>query len=365
MVNQLRFNDAAYTFKVFSICSPAIRIEESPSDDQSDESCRQKIRLLFAKFPFSFEQRREILKVFNSIRRIAPKDPRTLMRTPRERCQFFIGSGTYVHLGLQKALSFHLRHADFSQLEEIQVQLFVDGTSLSNSSSLQLWPILAKTIQPKIAQPFVVGMYSGTSKPKDVSMYLLKLVNDITDLYRSGFITKTNDSIPLRIVNFICDTPARAFIKQTVGHTGYFACDKCTVRGRYIRTNVAFADCNATLRTDSTFRRRNQRQHHKGVSPLTRLNCDMIACFPNDYMHSVCLGVTRKLIFAWCGKLGLKFRCLSESIKSVLSARIVQMNEHLPMDFCRKGRDLSLLDRWKASEFRLFYYTQARFYFTV
>ena len=32
---------------------------------------------------------------------------------------------------------------------------------------------------------------------------------------------------------FICDTPARAFLKCVKSHTGYFSCDHCEVEGEW------------------------------------------------------------------------------------------------------------------------------------
>lgn len=37
----------------------------------------------------------------------------------------------------------------------------------------------------------------------------------------------------VKIYNFICDAPARAFIKCIKIHTGYASCEKCTEYGKY------------------------------------------------------------------------------------------------------------------------------------
>lgn len=48
------------------------------------------------------------------------------------------------------------------------------------------------------------------------------------------------------------------------------------------------------LRTDENFRRRFQREHHKGYTMLEQLNIDMIKSFPtSDSLHLLDLGVMK------------------------------------------------------------------------
>ena len=51
---------------------------------------------------------------------------------------------------------------------------------------------------------------------------------------------------------FICDAPARAYVKQIKGHSGYYGCDKCTQSGDYAG-KVIFPKTDAPLRTDTSF----------------------------------------------------------------------------------------------------------------
>ena len=52
-------------------------------------------------------------------------------------------------------------------------------------------------------------------------------------------------------------------------------------------------------RTDTSFQKRQNPEHHKCCSPLEELDIDMIQNFPIDPMHAIDLGVTRKLILLW------------------------------------------------------------------
>lgn len=49
--------------------------------------------------------------------------------------------------------------------------------------------------------------------------------------------------------SFVCDAPARAFIKGIKCHSGYSSCEKCTEHGIYAG-KVIFPSTDAPLRTD-------------------------------------------------------------------------------------------------------------------
>lgn len=50
--------------------------------------------------------------------------------------------------------------------------------------------------------------------------------------------------------SFICDSPARAYLKAIKGHTAYFGCEKCIFKGKHDGKRVTFPDVNALLHTD-------------------------------------------------------------------------------------------------------------------
>jgi hypothetical protein len=51
----------------------------------------------------------------------------------------------------------------------------------------------------------------------------------------------------VEISRFVCDAPARSFIKNVKSHTGYNVCNKCTQEGVYVRNRMAFPETNAPL----------------------------------------------------------------------------------------------------------------------
>lgn len=60
--------------------------------------------------------------------------------------------------------------------------------------------------------------------------------------------------------------------------------------------------CNP--RSDFSFKQMMDEDHHNGESVLNDISIGLISQVPLDYMHLVCLGVTRKLLRMWVkGKL--------------------------------------------------------------
>lgn len=116
---------------------------------------------------------------------------------------------------------------------------------------------------------------------------------------------------------FICDAPARAFLKCVKGHSGYNGCERCVQTGVYVSGRMTYPDLTAELRTDSQFEEMIDEDHHTGVSPINHLGVGLVTSFVLDYMHHVCLGVVRKLIYLLI-KGPLKCR-VSASVLSLIS----------------------------------------------
>lgn len=150
-------------------------------------------------------------------------------------------------------------------------------------------------------QPFIVGIYHGMSKPSSIEEFLNEFGNEFCILRDEGF-NWNGKKYFLRIRAITCDAPARSFIKCVKHCTGYYGCERCTIKGTY-DNKVVFVECNCERRTDHSFRNRLHPQHHIGVSPLERFEIDMISAFPLDYMHLVLLGVMKKLLFLWMKEL--------------------------------------------------------------
>jgi len=155
---------------------------------------------------------------------------------------------------------------------------------------------------------------------------------------------------------FICDAPARAFIKSfkcIKGYrpTGYFGCERCFQEGYYVAHRLTFPDTSARKRTDDGFRRMEDDDHHLAESPLAGIGISMVSGFPLDYMYLICLGVVRKMVKSWLSGGPISVR-LSTRQSDELSLRLENLRSCIPSEFHRRPRGLREIDRWKATEWR-------------
>lgn len=162
-------------------------------------------------------------------------------------------------------------------------------------------------------------------------------------------------TIPISIFAFCCDTPAKSFLTKTKGHTGLFSCTKCTQEGEYLcnRTCFPYQEEISPLRTHDSFVNKTQEEYH--ISNVNSVlldlpNFNIRNLFPLDYMHLTCLGVMRKLVFLWMnGPLSIRIPC--SQVKKI-SSNLRFIKKYIPLEFCRKPRDLEEICRWKATELR-------------
>lgn len=281
-----------------------------------------------------------------------PLDARTLLFTPTKTDIIQMHpSGSYFHYGLENSLRDQLRLMGTKYTDtSISININIDGLPLSKSTNSQLWPILGE-IFPRVCEPFVIGAYHGRTKPASVQEFLETFINEFKKLQNDGFVYLNRKySVSLRAI--ICDSPARAFVTATKGHNAYFGCNKCTVEGDYRNHRMLFLELDAPLRTDEDFVNRVDEDHHIGNSPFQAAGVAMVTQFPLDYMHLSCLGVTKKLILLW--KRGHHRARLSAAKINELSQDLIALTEWIPAEFQRKPRGIDEVDRWKATEFRLF-----------
>ncbi|KAB0795928.1 hypothetical protein PPYR_09989 [Photinus pyralis] len=276
-----------------------------------------------------------LLHVLSKYHPNLPLDSRTLLKTSRKLNVKQIGNGELCYLGLKKHLNnFLIKNKDFN-LNEIRISFNIDGRVISNIKS----------------DPFVVAVFCGTSKPKPLDAYLEEFIKELEHLLKNG-LKYLNLRYTIKIHSFVCDAPAKAFLKCIKNHTGYASCEKCNAVGEYVNGRVILKSTCSPKRTDDSFKLHLDSEHHTGVSPLTKLPIGLVSQFPIDYMHNICLGVMRKLLNFWMSG-PLPTRLGSKTINA-MSARLESLRNYIPVEFNRKPRSLSELQRWKATEFRSF-----------
>ena len=281
-----------------------------------------------------------------------PKDPRTVLQTCTVVAAQNVAGGSYYHFGIHNCLVNILD--DIGVIDDtIKLQINIDGLPLCKSTNAQFWPILGlvTNICTSKREPFVIGLFYGNSKPVSARDYLKELIAELAMIQQNGLIHRDR-MFSVTLVAVICDTPARAFVKNVKGHSGYSGCDKCTQNGVYFERRVTFPEASASLRTDDSFRAMQDEDHHLGPCPFSDLSIGMISGFPLDYMHLSCLGVMRRLLHLWT-KGPLATRIGPQAVRK-LSEALILIRDHVPSEFARKPRQISELDRWKATELRQF-----------
>jgi hypothetical protein len=109
----------------------------------------------------------------------------------------------------------------------LEFDVNIDGLPITDSSKTELWPIQCKLFSTKYKfRPFNVGIYLGNTKPP-LQIYFEDFVNEILKLMREGYTCNIR-KFDIRIKVFIAYLPARSFMLNIIGSTGYYTCNKCT-----------------------------------------------------------------------------------------------------------------------------------------
>lgn len=153
----------------------------------------------------------------------------------------------------------------------------------------------------------------------------------------------------------ICFVPY-SFI-DVMNFNGSHGCTKCEFIGKnsHISKIIVFTNINANNRTNDSFRTKIDPAHHKGETPLTDLQIDMILDFPvGDELHLLHLGLIRKFLMGWrSGSFGMRTKWSIRNEREI-STYLLSCNEFKPFEIHRKIRPLSDMLRWKGTEFRTF-----------
>lgn len=293
-----------------------------------------------------------LLKV---LRRHHPEDnlpltAKTLLETDRRlNVTKLSEKESYKYFGISKGLKSLIERHPF-ELRVVHLLFNVDGLPVYKSSSLQFWNILC-SVKELDSEPYIVALYSGDSKPP-LDFYMRDFISESLKLETDGLQCE-GFKVTVKIELFICDAPARQFLKNCKGHTAYHGCEKCYVVGIYKNHSMSYQNSNCDLRTDEDFRTMSQEEHHRSEipSPLSNAGFDMVSSFSLDYLHLVLLGVMKRLFTLWLKKIPHKWSC--RMVQDVSSA-YVGLKSRVPAEFSRKPRSLKEFERFKGTELRLF-----------
>ncbi|KAB0802069.1 hypothetical protein PPYR_04255 [Photinus pyralis] len=189
-------------------------------------------------------------------------------------------------------------------------------------------------------------------KPKSFSLFLKDFVDEAVDLCSNGLLFN-NEHFTVEIIGFVCDAPAKSEVLGIKGHGGYSYCTKCSVRGITSTHKRVFLETDCPIRTHEDFINWADSSYRLNDTPLVQIpQLHFVNSIVLDYMHLVCLGVMRTMLNTWCnGDLPHK---LSYNNISIVSEHLLVLSKSTPCEFARKPRDLKLIHRFKATEFRMF-----------
>lgn len=315
------------------LLSTAIATENGDSDDDQDnddESTKnQNLRITLKKWALDFNiahlALKELLRIVNGRfsdknDNILPDDPRTLLQTPQSVSLIPLTDGEYWHHGLANCIKKTFSNLTASKIMSLNFN--IDGLPIYNSSKMELWPILFNIAEMPQVPAMVIGIFCGKAKTSDVDSFLMPFVDELKELMCNG-IEINSHKITINVRCFVCDSPARAFVKgkdkyahvNTCKYTnwclyfagvanfnGHHGCLKCTTIGEYSyasNTNI-FPRTDCERRTDEKFQAKLYGRHHKMDSPILKLDIDIIEQFPvGDSLHLLHLGMMKRLLFGW------------------------------------------------------------------
>ena len=337
-----------------------ISTSDSPGSAVSSEDdlpLKDKIALFVCQYSLTVRATRELLALFRSAGvQGLPKDRRALLKPPRKvydidaKC-----GGLYKYIGLEKGLKNELENnPDFNPPNStIYLKINIDGLPLRKSSGEQFWPILCQVDR---MSPFIVGLYYGPNKPDSMDDFLDKFLEEYAMVRELG-LSHANKRYNVDLMCWICDAPARSMLKCIKGHSGYYACERCNIKGERVEGKIVYPSNVAVHpRTDAGFAAKeyctiNGDNHQRAAeqTPLINAGINCVSDFVIDAMHNVYLGTWKRMLHMLLrGPRGV---CrLSMNQVHQIDSKLLKCK--LPSQFARSPRTIMELDRWKATELR-------------
>lgn len=264
----------------------------------------------------------------------------------------------------------------------ISFMWYTDGCPLFKSSKVSLWPLYFAInelpYEKRLLKENLIyaGLWLG-EKPS-MGSFLKPFHHSLQQLKNEGiFVTVPGEDQPIKMRAMVlcgtCDLPARCLVLNMIQFNGAYGCCHCFQKGQSAATGrgstwtYPFQELNATgpKRTHSTMMNDAKEAYVgktsvrgiKGPTFLSFTGCDLVNGTAIDYMHTVLLGVVRKLMHLWFDSSHHReLFSLSKHINEV-DVRLMEIKP--PTFISRVPRSIKdHLSYWKASECRswLFFY---------
>jgi hypothetical protein len=132
------------------------------------------------------------------------------------------------------------------QANTINLIVYTDGVQVTNSSTIEVWPIVCSIIElppiirNSVSNKLIFGLWCGKNKP-DSDVLFEKFTNYILNLNTNGLDVIIEDKkikFYIKLYGFLSDSPARSLSIKINQHNGYNNCPFCEVKGNFIYSNV-------------------------------------------------------------------------------------------------------------------------------
>lgn len=249
----------------------------------------------------------------------------------------------------------------------ISVIIHSDGVPLYKSKNLSAWPILGAVLEfPPYARTrhdnvLLLGVWIGKKKPAFVQM-LQRFVEMINHAKNVGIKINDGRNVHVLFPMLMGDMPALSIMVNFVEPNSFYACMFCHVKGIYnhcgrcvtyphgdaasLRTTNEFRQCGKLASTENKRPSRDIALGRKGISSFENiLDVPLPHSIIIDSMHTVFLCHSRKMLIFLNNFIAKpNFLQISKKLKSIKFIH----------DILRRPRSLLNLNKWKASEVRLF-----------
>ena len=195
--------------------------------------------------------------------------------------------------------------------------------------------------------------------------FLDSLIRSLNNLFENGMFIKRSKKIeyPMLILNLF-DLPAKAYFLNHIGHTGYFSCTNCYIKGCHCGKVIFPPEDNVELRDYNQYNNilKKKKLPYKGVkgrSPFSNLvYFNFYKSFPIDSMHNGIGGVNKRLFNNMLDpKFDGKPCYLNFEKRSTLHRRLNKFG--CTSEFKRFPRNLNKLSFWKTNEYLQFLFYES------
>lgn len=121
-----------------------------------------------------------------------------------------VAGGQYWHFGLEEGL--RCCFGEIQQSTTIEININIDGIPIYENGTAQFWPILFNVHRMSHIRPIIIGLFYGQHKPTKVEEFLDDFATEAAIVLQSG-LSINGHHLTVKLRAFICDSPARAFIK--------------------------------------------------------------------------------------------------------------------------------------------------------